>query len=70
MNFAHFDPIEYYVLAAVFALVIAYMFVYSIRLKARERTQALKGRPPVSEEEGIAVATMEKERTGRTGTLS
>jgi hypothetical protein len=70
MNFAHFDPIEYYVLAAVFALVIAYMFVYSIRLKTRERTIALKGRPPVSEEEGIAVATMEKEREGRTGTIT
>jgi hypothetical protein len=70
MNFAHFDPIEYYVLAAVLALVIAYMVVYNIRLKTRERTIALKGRPPVSMEEGIAVATLEKEREGRTGTIT
>ena len=69
MNFAHFDPIEYYVLAAVFALVIGYMFVYNTRLKTRRRTMELKGRPPVSKEEGIAVATMEKERTGKTGSL-
>ena len=70
MNFAHFDPIEYYVLAGIFALVIAYMFIYSIRLNGRKRTEALKGRPPVSEEEGIAVATMEKERNGRTGSIT
>ena len=69
MNFAHFDPIEYYVLAAVFALVIGYMFVYNTRLRTRRRTMELKGRPPVSKEEGIAVATMEKERTGKTGSL-
>jgi hypothetical protein len=70
MNLANFDPIEYYVLAAIFALVIGYMFVYSIRLNGRKRTLALKGREPVSKEEGIAVATLEKERTGRTGTIT
>ncbi len=70
MNFAHFDPIEYYILAAIFALVIGYMFVYSIRLNGRKRTLALKGREPVSKEEGIAVATMEKERNGRTGSIT
>ena len=45
------------------------MFLYNTRLKTRQRTIALKGRPPLSKEEGIAVATEEKERAGRSGTL-
>jgi hypothetical protein len=60
----------YIVLAVVFVAVLTYMFVYNTRLKARERTIALKGRPPVSKEEGIAVATMEKERAHRSGSIS
>jgi predicted aspartyl protease len=59
----------YIALAVVFALVLTYMFAYNIRLKTRQRTMALKGRQPVSKEEGIAVATLEKERTGHTGGL-
>jgi hypothetical protein len=57
-------------LAVIFAAVLAYMFIYNTRLKTRERTMAIKGRDPVSKEEGIAVATLEKERAGRTGTIS
>jgi hypothetical protein len=59
----------YIALAVVFALILTYMFVYNSRLKGRERTIALKGRPPISKEEGIAVATMEKERNGKSGSF-
>jgi hypothetical protein len=60
----------YIALSVIFAAVLTYMFVYNTRLHPNERTMALKGRPPVSKEEGIAVATLEKERAHRTGTIS
>jgi len=47
-------------IAIVAALVLTYWILYTTRLKARERTIALKGRPPVSVEEGILIATREK----------
>jgi hypothetical protein len=59
----------YIALAVIFAAVMAYMYLYTTHLHPNERTMALKGRPPVSKEEGIAVATLEKERTGRTGSI-
>jgi hypothetical protein len=59
----------YIVLAVVFASVMAYMFLYTTHLHPRERTMALKGRPPVSKNEGIAVATLEKERLHKTGSF-
>lgn len=59
----------YVALAVVFVLVLTYMFLYNTHLKTRQRTMALKGRQPVSKEEGIAVATLEKEREGRTGSI-
>ena len=60
----------YIALSVIFAAVLTYMFVYNTRLHPNERTLALNGRPPVSKEEGIAVATLEKERAHRTGTIS
>ncbi|MDQ2835087.1 MAG: hypothetical protein M3Y50_15360 [Acidobacteriota bacterium] len=59
----------YIALAIVFALVLTYMFVYNTRLRTRQRTMSLKGREPVSKEEGIAIATQEKERNGKTGSF-
>jgi hypothetical protein len=59
----------YLVIAIVAAAVLTYWILYTTNLKTRERTIALKGRPPLSKEEGIAVATMEKERTGHTGSI-
>jgi len=56
-------------LSVIFAAVMAYMYLYTTHLKPRERCQELKGRPPISKEEGIAVATLEKERTGHTGSF-
>jgi hypothetical protein len=60
----------YIALAVIFAGVMAYMYLYTTHLHPKERTMALKGRPPVSKEEGIAVATIEKERAHRSGTIS
>ncbi len=57
------------IIAIVAVTVVAYWILYTTRLKTRERTIALKGRPPLSKEEGIAVATLEKERTGHTGSF-
>ena len=62
--------VVYILIALVFVSVLTYMFVYNSHLNARRRTQALLGRPPLSKEEGIAVATLEKERAHRTGTIT
>jgi hypothetical protein len=60
----------YIALSVIFAAVLAYMYLYTTHLHPNERTMALKGRLPVSKEEGIAVATLEKERAHRTGSIS
>ena len=57
----------YIALSVIFVAVLAYMYLYTTHLKPRERCQSLKGRPPVSKEEGIAVATLEKERNHKIG---
>ncbi len=50
-----------YVLLVAFALlVLAYWVLYTRRLKTP---------PNVGTEEGIAIATQEKERTGHTGSI-
>jgi hypothetical protein len=59
----------YITLAVIFAAVMAYMYLYTTHLHPSERTRALKGRPAVSKEEGIAVATLEKERLHKIGTF-
>jgi len=62
--------VVYILIALVFISVLTYMFVYNSRLKGRRRTEALLGRPPVSKEEGIAVATLEKERAHGAGSIT
>ena len=59
----------YIALSLIFAAVMAYMYLYTTHLHPKERCQDLKGRPPVSKEEGIAVATLEKERLHKTGSF-
>ena len=59
----------YITLAVIFAAVMAYMYLYTTHLHPNERTMALKGRLPISKEEGIAVATLEKERLHKTGSF-
>jgi hypothetical protein len=59
----------YIALAVVFAAAMAYMYLYTTHLHPRERCQELKGRQPVSKEEGIAVATLEKERAHKAGSF-
>ncbi|NYF51383.1 hypothetical protein [Tunturiibacter gelidoferens] len=56
-------------LALVYAAVMTYMYLYTTHLHPNERTMALKGRLPISKEEGIAVATLEKERLHKTGSF-
>jgi hypothetical protein len=57
----------YVALAVVYACVMTYMYLYTTHLHPNERTMALKGRPPISKEEGIAVATLEKEHDHKIG---
>jgi hypothetical protein len=57
----------YIALSVIFAAVMAYMYLYTTHLHPSERTMALKGRPPISKEEGIAVATLEKEHNHKIG---
>jgi hypothetical protein len=59
--------IVYIVLSVIFVAVMTYMYLYTTHLKPRERCQELKGRPPISKEEGIAVATLEKEHNHKIG---
>ena len=59
----------YVLIAVVFVSIVTYMILYSRGLKAKQATLNQKGRMPVSKEEGIAIATEKKERTGRTGTI-
>jgi hypothetical protein len=59
----------YITLSVIFAVVMAYLYLYTTHLHPRERTRALKGRLPVSKEEGIAVATLEKERLHKIGSF-
>jgi hypothetical protein len=57
----------YIAITVIYVLTLAYMFAYNMHLKTRARTLALKGRQPMSREEGIAIATLENEREGHTG---
>jgi hypothetical protein len=59
----------YIALSVIFAVVMAYLYLYTTHLHPSERTRALKGRPPISKEEGIAVATLEKERLHKIGSF-
>jgi uncharacterized membrane protein len=60
----------YIALALIFAAVITYMILYTTRLNTNRITLKLKGRLPISKDEGIAIATQEKERAGRSGTIT
>jgi hypothetical protein len=57
------------IIAIVAVSVVTYWILYTTHLKTRERTIALKGRPPISTQEGIAIATTEKEQAGRSGSI-
>jgi hypothetical protein len=65
------EPITlvYIALSVIFAGVMAYMYLYNTHLHPNERTLALKGRLPISTQEGIAIATIEKEQAGRSGSF-
>jgi len=60
----------YLALGLIFAGFITYMFVYNIRLRTQERSVQRKGRPPISKEEGIAIATDQREQSGTPGNIS
>jgi hypothetical protein len=60
----HLTYTVYVIAAIVFVGMLTWMFVYSSRLKDRQITRDLKGREPQVPEEGILLATREKEHRG------
>ncbi len=60
----------YIVAAVIFVSVIAYMILYTRGLHTKKAAMDKMGRRPVTREEGIAIATDNKERAGRTGTIN
>ncbi len=60
----------YVIIAIVLVSVAVYWFLYTRGLRTKKAVLDEKGRLPVTREEGIAAATMKKERSGRTGTIS
>ena len=60
----------YIALALLLLGVATYWFLYTRGLHTKQDTLNEKGRLPVTREEGIAVSTLKKERTGRTGTIT
>jgi hypothetical protein len=59
----------YALIALVLIGVATYMFFYTRGLHTKRATLDKLGRMPVTREEGIAIATDDKERAGRTGTI-
>jgi hypothetical protein len=60
----------YILVGAVVLGVFLYMFFYGRGLKSKQAVLDQKGRMPLTREEGIAVATEQKEKAGRTGTIT
>jgi hypothetical protein len=60
----------YAIIAIVLIGVFVYMFLYTRGLRSKQSVLDQKGRLPVTREEGIAIATEEKEKAGRTGTIT
>jgi hypothetical protein len=60
----------YAIIIIVLLSVMTYTILYTRGLKVGQATLDEKGRLPLDIEEGIAVATLHKEHTGRTGTIS
>ena len=58
------------IIALVVLGVAIYWFLYTRGLKTRHSVLDAQGHPVEGTQEGIAAATQEKERTGRTGTIS
>jgi hypothetical protein len=54
--------LSYILCSIVFVAILVWMFVYSARLKTRKATEEKFGRPPVSKEEGIAIATEQNKK--------
>ncbi len=60
----------YIILVAVAIATVTYMIVYTRGLHAKKSVMDSKGRPPISREEGISVATLERERKAHAGKFS
>lgn len=60
----------YIIIGVVFLAVIAYMILYNRSVRSKQETLNEKGRMPISKQEGIAIATEEKERSGRGGSIT
>lgn len=57
-------------LPSIFIAIWSYIILYNWRVKKRIKQIEASGRHLTSEEEGISLVTLEKERTGRIGGVS
>ena len=62
--------VVYLILVAVAIATVTYMIVYTRGLHAKRSVLESKGRLPISREEGISVATLERERKAHAGKFS
>ena len=62
--------VVYIILVAVAVATVTYMIVYTRGLHAKRSVLESKGRLPISREEGISVATLERERKANAGKFS
>lgn len=60
----------YILIAVAFIAAVTYMILYNRGVRRKEAAMEAKGSKPASTQEGIAMVTEEKERTGRTGTIT
>jgi len=60
----------YVIIAVIFVSVITYMILYTRGLHTKKAALDEMGRLPASREEGIAIATLDKEHDHRTGTIT
>jgi len=67
MSLAHF---VYVAASVVFVGVWTYAIIYNHRVGARIRQLEAWGRQMSSKEEGIAVVSLERERSGRSGSVA
>lgn len=58
------------IIFVVAALIILYWLLYTRSVRRKQATLDEKGRPPVSPHEGIAIATHQKEGSGRSGSIT
>ena len=70
MNATMSNIFVFFILPAIFVGIWAYIILYNRSVRKRIRQIEASGRHLTSEEEGISLATLEKEHAGKTGSIA